>query len=169
VNYLVPRETALGAATVTIRSSDGTVSSENIQIAQIKPSLFSADASGNGLAAANALRVTNGGVQTYEAIAQFDASQGRYVAIPIDLGGVSDQVFLVLYGTGLRFRSSLSAVSVTIGGEVAAVTYAGDQGGLIGLDQINARIPRSLIGRGDVNVVVLVDGQAANALRVAIR
>lgn len=42
-------------------------------------------------------------------------------------------------------------------------------GGLIGLDQINAHIPHSLIGRGEVNVVVLVDGQAANALRVAIR
>jgi uncharacterized protein (TIGR03437 family) len=42
-------------------------------------------------------------------------------------------------------------------------------GRLIGLDQINAHIPHSLIGRGEVNVVLLVDRQAANALRVAIR
>jgi len=54
----------------------------------------------------------------------------------------SDQLFLVLFGTGMRFRSSLSNVSVKIGGIDAPVEYAGPQGEFAGLDQINVRLPR---------------------------
>jgi uncharacterized protein (TIGR03437 family) len=37
------------------------------------------------------------------------------------------------------------------------------------LDQINALIPRALIGRGEVDVVLTVDGKIANTVRVNIR
>jgi uncharacterized protein (TIGR03437 family) len=42
------------------------------------------------------------------------------------------------------------------------------QGDFAGLDQINLRIPRSLVGRGEVEVVVSVDGQTANPARINI-
>jgi uncharacterized protein (TIGR03437 family) len=45
----------------------------------------------------------------------------------------------------------------------------GAQGSLVGLDQINVLIPRSLIGRGEVDVMLTVDGKAANTVRVAIK
>ena len=38
-----------------------------------------------------------------------------------------------------------------------------------GLDQVNLRVPRSLIGRGEVDVVLTVDGKIANTLRVNIK
>jgi uncharacterized protein (TIGR03437 family) len=37
------------------------------------------------------------------------------------------------------------------------------------LDQINARLPRALAGRGEVELVVSVDGKPANTLRVVIK
>ncbi|MGH9844828.1 MAG: hypothetical protein ACREEM_39430, partial [Blastocatellia bacterium] len=51
----------------------------------------------------------------------------------------------------------------------AQVTFAGAQGGFAGLDQVNVRLSRSLIGRGEVDVALTVDGQAANTVKVCIK
>jgi uncharacterized protein (TIGR03437 family) len=131
--------------------------------------LFSANASGQGVAVGAALRVKADGTQSFEPIAQFDQAQNRFVAVPIDLGPESDQVFLVLFGTGLRFRSALSAVSARVGGVDSPVLYAAEQGVFVGLDQINLRLARALAGRGEVDVAMTVDGKAANALRINVR
>ncbi|MGH9839355.1 MAG: hypothetical protein ACREEM_11290 [Blastocatellia bacterium] len=95
-------------------------------------------------------------------MARFDPAQNKFVAAPIDLGpdlgNASDQVFLIVFGTGFRNRSGLSAVTAQIGGPSgvdAQVTFAGPQGAFAGLDQANARLPRSLIGRGEVDVVFM--------------
>ena len=75
----------------------------------------------------------------------------------------------MLYGTGLRNRSALANVNLKIGGVDAPVDFAGAQGEFAGLDQINARLPRSLIGRGEVDLMLMVDGQTANTVRVNIK
>jgi uncharacterized protein (TIGR03437 family) len=48
------------------------------------------------------------------------------------------------------------------------VSYAGAQMSFDGLDQVNVQIPPSLRGRGQVDVVLTVDGQRANVVRVSI-
>ncbi len=140
-----------------------------MRIAATEPGLFSANASGQGVAAAVLLRVKANGAQSYEPVARFDPAQNKFVALPIDLGPSTDQVFLLLFGTGIRFRDSLSAVTASIGGTEAQVLYAGEQGGFVGLDQLNVRVPRSLAGRGEVDVSLTVDGRAANPVRVSFR
>jgi uncharacterized protein (TIGR03437 family) len=80
-----------------------------------------------------------------------------------------DQVFLIGYGTGIRYRSSLSAVTATIGGANADVSFAGAQPAFVGLDQLNLAVPRSLAGRGAVDVVVRVDGKTANTVTINIK
>ncbi len=169
VNYLVPAGAAVGEASVTITGGDGTVSVGKVKIAAVAPGLFSASASGQGIAAAVVLRVKADGSQIYEQISRFDQAQGKIVAVPIDLGPESDQVFLLFYGTGWRNRSALSAVTTKIGGQTVETFYAGLQPDFVGLDQINARLSRNLIGRGEVDVVVTVDGVMANTVRVSIK
>jgi uncharacterized protein (TIGR03437 family) len=169
VNYLMPQGLALGPATVTIQSGDGATSAGAVRLEQTAPGLFSADASGKGAAAAIALRIKADGTQQYEAVAAFDAAQNKYVLIPIDLGAETDQVFLLLFGGGIRHRASLSAVRFKIGGLDTEAVYAGEQSGFAGLDQVNARLSRSLIGRGEVDVTVTVDGKTSNIVRVSIR
>ena len=120
------------------------------------------------LFAALALRIRNG-VQTYENLAQFDQTQSRWVATPIDLGPDTDQVFLVAFGTGLRNRSSLNAVTRSIGGSAATVSYLGAQGMLAGLDQANILLSRSLTGRGSVDLNLSVDGKTANTVSLTIK
>lgn len=169
INYLIPSGTATGAATITVTSGDSTISIGSLGISTVAPGLFTADASGQGLPTAVALRVKENGTLSYEPIAQFDPAQSRFVPVPIDLGPPTDQLFLILYGTGVRFRSALSAVSATIGGENSEVLYAGLAEGFVGLDQANLRIPRSLAGRGLVNVSLMVDGKAANVVTIQIK
>jgi uncharacterized protein (TIGR03437 family) len=169
VNCLIPAGTAQGTAAVTITSGDGSNSTGIIQIAAVAPGLFAMNANGQGVPAAEFLRFA-GNVQTAGGhVFQFDAATNRFVPAPIDLGPPGEQVFLAFYGTGFRSRSALSAVACQIGGEVSEVVYAGPQPRLVGLDQANVRIPRSLAGRGEVDVVMMVDGKAANMVRINIR
>jgi uncharacterized protein (TIGR03437 family) len=170
INYLMPAETVAGPATVTVRGGDGSLSVGSVQIAPAQPTLFTANASGQGVLAGVALRVKADGTQVYEAVARFDPAQSRFVATPIDLGPENEQVYLIPYGSGIRYRSSLSAVMLTIGGINQSVLYAGPVEGLVGLDQLNiGPLTRTLIGRGEVDVVLTVDGKPANTVRVAIK
>lgn len=133
------------------------------------PELYAANVFGTGAAAATVVRVKAGGAQSYEAVAQYSPTQFRYVTVPIDLGPETDAVYLALYGTNIRARSSLAAVEVRVGGELAAVSYAGPVPGLVNLDQINVRLPRNLVGRGEVEVRLTVDDQPANVVLARIK
>ena len=134
----------------------------------VAPGLYSADTTGQGLAAAGILRVKAGGSQIYSQVDTYNATTAQYVAEPIDLSTPADQVYLVLYGTGIRGRSSLGGVTVAVGGMNLPAIFAGAQG-LPGLDQVNVLLPNSLAGKGIVAVVLTVDGQTANQLTITIK
>jgi alpha-mannosidase len=167
INYQVPDTTATGTARVTINSPGLAPITEFVQITTVAPGLFSAQADGQGLAAADVTRIRGDGSRSEERAVQFDPVQNKFVAVPIDLGPATDRVFLILYGTGLRARNAKA--TATIGGVNATVEYFGAQGSFVGLDQVNILLPRTLIGRGEVEVALNVQGQAANPLRISIR
>ncbi|MGE0131653.1 MAG: SBBP repeat-containing protein [Blastocatellales bacterium] len=166
INFQIPPGTSTGLTTITSTDANGNSASGVEMITNVAPGLFSANANGQGVAAAVVLRIRADGSQSYEPVAVFDQSQNRFVARPIDLGPATDQVFLILFGTGLRNHSALSNVNAKIGAEDAEVLFVGAQGGFVGLDQINLRLPRSLAGRGEVDVVLTADGKPANAVKV---
>jgi uncharacterized protein (TIGR03437 family) len=169
INFQIPPGTAAGQALVTIIHDGETVAAASPQIEMISPGLFSANASGQGLMIGVAVRLKADNSLSFEPVVRFDQEQQQFVAMPIDLGPETDRVFLVLFATGLRHRSSLGAVNVQIGGVNTEVLFAGPQGSFVGLDQLNVSLPRSLAGRGEVELSVLVEGHEANKLRVAIK
>ncbi|MDX2039833.1 MAG: hypothetical protein SF097_01230 [Acidobacteriota bacterium] len=169
VNFLVPAGTANGMASIIAVSSDNTLSVTNMEINNVAPSLFSADATGRGLAVAVVQRVKANGTTSFESIARFDTTQGKFAPIPIDLSQPTDQVFLVLFSTGVRYRSNLNGVNAKFGGTDVPVLFAGAAPDFIGLDQINLRLPQNLAGRGLVNIALTVDGQTANVVTVSIK
>ena len=169
LNYLIPAGTSPGAAMVTVSSSDGSTATGTIQIANVAPSIFTANSSGNGVPAAAVLRVRANGSQVIEPVAEWNAALSRFVATPIDLGGENDQLYLLLFATGLRNRSSLTGVAVSFGGISGQVQYAGQQGDFVGLDQINVLLPRTLVGRGEVDLTLTADGKAANTVRLSFK
>ena len=145
INFQIPASASIGAAVVTIGSQTAMV-----LIAAVAPSLYILNSS--GLAAAYVVDVV-GGVQT-----DFP------VTMPINLS--SGQVYLILYGTGIRGAGN--NVSVTIGGVNAPVVYVGPAGSTAGLDQVNVLIPASLAGSGTVKVVLTASLIAANVVEITI-
>ena len=167
INYQLPPGTVAGEATITVEGAN--LAAEKIKVAPVAPSLFTANATGNGVAAAFALRVKADGAQRFEPVVAFDQAQNKFVPVPIDLGPPSDQVFLILFGTGVRFCQSNNSVTVKIGDENAEVLYVGPQGQFVGLDQINVRLSRNLIGRGDVSLSLTAEGLVSNTVRLKIK
>lgn len=169
VNFQVPVGTALGSATITITSGDGKITTGSLQIAAIAPGVFSADSTGSGIAAANIQRVAGDGKQTFENVAVYDPAVSKMVAVPVDFGPATDQVFLVLYGTGVRYNSGLSNVKASVGGVDVQVLYAGQHCCYVGVDQLNILLPRNLAGRGEVDVILTIDGKIANTVKLNVK
>jgi uncharacterized protein (TIGR03437 family) len=168
INFLIPANAAIGESFVTVVKANGTAPGGAIQLTRIAPSLFAANANGQGVAAGVVLRIGADGVRTFEPVAQFDAAQNRFIAAPIDLSQANDEVYLVLFGTGFRNASAPLAATIKIGGMELPPAYAGSQGTFAGLDQINVQLPRELSGRGEVEAELKIDGQTANVVRIAL-
>jgi uncharacterized protein (TIGR03437 family) len=95
----------------------------------------------------------------------FDSSQNLWVAQPVSVS--PGQAYLVLYGTGIRHASSVTA---TVGGVDVPVAYSGVQPTYPGMDQINlGPLPQNLAGAGKVDIVVTADGHPANTVTTAIQ
>jgi uncharacterized protein (TIGR03437 family) len=88
--------------------------------------------------------------------------------VPIDLG-LDTPVYLTLYGTGIRHRTSIDNVLVTINGVSVLPSYGGPQPNFAGLDQINVPLTLNLGGSGMVNVVVKVDQHQARTVTVDVK
>jgi uncharacterized protein (TIGR03437 family) len=169
INFLVPPGLAAGAATLSVVRSDKTIALGSVTIGDTAPGIFAVNANGKGVPAGLALRVKANGAQSNESIAQLNSGGTSYEPLPLDLGSEGEAVFLILYGTGLRNNGGLNNVSCTIGGEDTQVFYAGAQGSFAGLDQINLRIPRTLIGRGNANLIFTANGKQANTVIINVR
>jgi uncharacterized protein (TIGR03437 family) len=169
VNFLVPAGLATGVATVTITDGSRPPMRAMAAAGQVAPALFSMSGDGAGAAAASAISV-NAGDPNGQAfpVKMFDCSSSPCRALPIDVG-LDTPVYLSLYGTGIRNRSSQDNVLVTINGISVPALYAGPQGDFAGLDQINVPLPLALRGSGLANVVVKVNQHQANTVTVLIQ
>jgi uncharacterized protein (TIGR03437 family) len=162
VNYILPPGTATGTATVKITAGDGIVTSGTVAVVSASPGVIAISPA--GLTAANLIRVTNG-MQAYEVV--YQVANNAVAPLPIDLGPASDQLYLSIYGTGFRYAKS---VTIQIGGiTMPNVSWAGS-GQYPGLDQANlGPVPRGLLGKGSVNVVLTADGVAANTTNLTFK
>jgi uncharacterized protein (TIGR03437 family) len=182
INYLVPADAAAGTAQVTIVNGNVVKAQGTLSLPGVAPSLFTADASGQGLPAGLLLRVTANQQQSYEPLARFDPGQNKFVAVPIQQRA-GDSLFLVLFGTGFRGATDADGnsgngtaenVTATVNGVNAPVLFTGPAPGYEGLDQINVQIPAGAAAGASVSIVIKVhDGQGnllrANTVTVAIQ
>jgi uncharacterized protein (TIGR03437 family) len=168
INFVVPAATSTGQATVAISKAGQTSAAASVMVATVAPGLFSANATGKGVAAALAVRITGGGVQQAIPVFQCGPAAGGCSAVPIDLGSDSEQVILSIFGTGMRGKTRQA--TATVGGIAVNVAGPVPQSQFAGLDQVNlGPLPRTLIGRGELAVVLDVDGKLSNAVTVSIR
>ena len=169
INYIIPEAAAEGFALVTVRNSLGEISTGYIEIVSVMPGLFSANSDGTGAATGWAIRVRNGVQMPRESIIALNSTTNKFIPKPIDFDPATEDLYLELYGTGIRYRSSQANVICEIGGVKVPVEYAFVTPGYFGLDQVNVKIPASLDNRGEVDLVLTVDGRKAKTLRVNIK
>ncbi len=157
INFIVPAAAAQGEAAVTVTTPNG-ASEFPVTIAAITPGLFSSNGTGEGLAAAQALIVNVDKTVTTLTVAD--------APIVVRAG---TELYLVLYGTGIRGRAAGSTVLVSVGGIPVEVLYAGPQGTFPALDQINVRVPLTVAGLGNVEIRLLVEGLEANVVKATFQ
>lgn len=162
INFAVPDGTAKGTAQFVVANGSATQTFSGT-VAAVDPTLFSMNGSGSGVAAAT---TQVGSSQTVAPV--YQCSSSSCVAVPISLAS-GTSTYLTLYGTGIRGRSALANVTVTIGTSAVPAQYAGPTPNFTGLDQVNVLLPVSLSGSGKVNVFLTVDGQASNAVTIDIQ
>ena len=155
--YLIPAGTAAGTAQVAIGGQRSTV-----EVAVTAPSIYTAAQNGKGVAAGTFLKVSARGVRTEDLL--FDPLTKAAKAVPVSPG---DQVYLILYGTGMRGGTATATATV---GEVA-VPVAGPvaQGQYQGLDQINLGPLPLRIGPGQKQIVIRQEDGIANISTVTFR
>lgn len=159
INYVVPTNVDPGTATVKVMNGGVMVANGTVTVETVSPSIFTLLSSGKGVPAA---QVTTDGV-SFQPVGNSDGS-----ARVLSVGNAAKPNFLVLYGTGLRRRSSMTNVRVMIGGVQSEVSFLGAHSRLVGVDQMNIKLPESLRGRGNVDVVVTIDGKIANTVTLNI-
>jgi uncharacterized protein (TIGR03437 family) len=168
VDFLVPAGTALGPASITLSNASSSFVSL-MNVATVAPGIFSANADGQGTASAQFIFTPPDGINGPLLPAyQCGATPGSCTPLPLDLGSPGSTLSLVLYGTGIRGRSSPAKVTCIMGGLSVPVAFVGAQGET-GLDQVNIVVPRSLAGSGNVNVSLVVDGQTSNTVTINIQ
>lgn len=189
INYLIPAGTPVGTRSVVVKNTAGEVARGSIDVAPTSPAFFTANQNGSGVPAGYVTRIAAGSFQqTNEVIASY--SNGTATPVTIDRRG--DQIYLILFGTGLRYAPNTNtandialgggnmlanvaeSVEVTIGGKLARVDFAGAQGGFYGLDQVNVLIPADAVASPTAPVIIKVrdaNGNliAANQMTIALQ
>jgi uncharacterized protein (TIGR03437 family) len=161
VNFLVPPGLNAGSGELRLQFPGSPFIATRIRILRAQPGIFTANSDGRGVAAAIAIRVAPDGTQSPVAVFQCNAQICQ--PIPIELNS-SDQVIVSLYGTGWR---SGNVINTAVDNRAAEMLYRGAHPTIPGLDQINFRVPGGL--RGEVDVVVFVDGVESNRARLSFR
>lgn len=169
VNYLIPAATRRGSAHITIVRQGEVIATGTVEIEGASPGLFTANATGQGVASAQVVRVKTDGSLQYAEVATFDPARQHMVGRPVELGKPGETVYLVLYGTGIRYRRSLEDVKLVVGGLTLPVLYAGPQPQFIGVDQVNLLLPKELTARGEVDMQLFVEGKASNRVVIHLR
>jgi uncharacterized protein (TIGR03437 family) len=166
VNFLLPSGLMPGPAVVQSMRGSQEIGRATIEIAPVSPGIFTANSNGVGVPAALVVRTAADGTQTVTPVFTCGASAGSCRPAPIEMSapGIYD---LVLFGTGIRGRTSLQGVFARIGeGRLFGAQYAGPQGQYPGLDQVNVRLEPVLRGIGDVDLELVIDGQVSNRTRL---
>jgi endoglucanase len=166
INYRISAEAAPGRAMVEVKWEGAAVGRGTYTIEPVAPTLFTATGDARGPAAGVIVRIQPDGARVYESTVARNRD-GQPIPQPIEFG--EDRLFISLYGTGFRDAVSSSEVTLTAGGEPLAISYSGAQPETPGLDQVNAELPRSLAGAGEVELVFRVNGKRANPVTLVFR
>ena len=170
VNWVLRGDTAPGLAQLTLtRKSDSKgilldefTSTRTFLVVAASPSIFTANADGQGVPAAFYLRFRGAEQTALEFVFDQTVPLGAREPLLIDFGGEDEQVFIAIFGTGMRGGIVVRAM---LDGEDVPVSPVFPHEQFVGLDQANVgAIPRSFLGRGIVELKLTIDDIDSNSV-----
>jgi uncharacterized protein (TIGR03437 family) len=167
VTFLVPDGIATGTANFAISSGDS-VNNLRGMIQAVAPALFAVDMTGRGVAAASAVFVPSSTPDAQSPVPVYQCDVSGCTPVPVDVTA-DGTVYLTLSATGVRNRTSLDNVIVTVNGKSVPLVDAGAAPDSPGMDQVIFCLPASLAGIGTANVAVTVDGQTSNVVTIDMK
>lgn len=167
INFQVPPQTPVsGEVLAQIERADGSTFLGRVRMGAVSPGIFTALATGQGLAAAlNQDNSVNVGTRP--------ATRGS--VIQLFATGAGDTAPLLGSGepapaSGTSLVRTLIQPSVSIGGRPARVLFSGLAPGFVGLWQINAEIPRDVdLSQLFVPVTITAGGVTSNTAMIAVQ
>jgi uncharacterized protein (TIGR03437 family) len=158
INFQIPWETKAGSATVAV-SVNGLASSKvNVTVVAAAPGLF---VQGSHAAAQNSDFSLNSSSNPAKV-------GGTILAYLTGAGAVTPQPADGAAAGSSPLSEVTSAVTATIGGQTAQVSFAGLAPNFVGLWQVNVVVPSGLTTAGNFPLVVTVGGQSSNSASVSV-
>ena len=160
INFQVPR-LANGSYPVSVVLNTQTVATGSISVAATQPGIFTINQQGSGQAAAlngdNTLNGVGNEVTPGSLIQLFATGGGAFQSDPVE-------------GTApAGATNTVVPATATVGGLPATVLYSGAAPGLVGVWQVNLRIPTNVTVGPAVPLIVTVGAQASNTVTIAVR
>jgi len=154
INFLVPGELPAGRHLLAVASA-----TSDLIVASVSPGIFTLTANGTGVPLASLVAVTREGSST--TLSPYRCDANGCAAAPMTLPNGTTELYVVLYGTGIRNARGITA---SIGPAAAEIPYFGAQPQYPGLDQVNllVRNPAGFVGRQPLTLSV--DGVLANSV-----
>ena len=165
LTFVVPGDAAPGQAEIAVMRTDGSHASATAIIADVAPGLLSASVDGRGPAKGLVTqRMADGSVRSSEA-SRCPDYLCRTVPIPLARGVFS--TLRSLAGTlGFRQAHANSDIQAIVGDIAVPVISFGEIPGNPGSDQLTIRLPDELIGAGESDLWLKVNGRLSNILRI---
>lgn len=177
IKFLMPADAQLGTAEVIVASQDGYISAGSVTVAKNGSRLMTVADDDNGTAVVTNSRKMNATSIDVETPENF---------------GDDKRTRLILFGTGIsggalnsvtsndveidgvsrpNFAEGVSVEARCSDGRVFTlpVEFAGAQGVLPGLDQVNVILVPGLRGAGNVTLTLIINGQRSNAPSIFVR
>lgn len=174
----VPSDATPGLASVVVTSREGFISHAVVSISGLKPTLFLNEGNSTQGAIFNGLGVYGGSFSTVTP-AQYLGMDAR-TRLSILATGIStglnntDSSNDVWLANGQMLANLAESVAVEArkgdGTTISLpVEYAGKQGDLSGLDQVNVVLPVTMAGAGTLQLTVVINGVRSNTITVFVQ
>ncbi|HLK18354.1 MAG TPA: hypothetical protein VKT81_05330 [Bryobacteraceae bacterium] len=160
-----------GEATLVVTVGGQASAPQTVPLGSFSPGIFSLNQKGSGQ---GAIQVSN--TSTYAApsgsisgSASRGVKPGEFITIYCTgLGAVTNPPSPGKPASGNPLSHAVTTPKVTIGGENAAVSFAGLSPGYVGLYQVNAQIPADASGGNAIPVQISLSGVSSNTVTIAV-
>jgi uncharacterized protein (TIGR03437 family) len=166
INVLVSADARIGPAAVQVLRAGSVIATGFTTIDKVAPGIFTSSGSGSGPPVGE-IASSSGEFGTGQPLALFNSTNGKWEPAVIDVGVSSEPVYLALLGSGMRNGGTFAA---RIGSTSVPVLTPDRVAGIPGVDRLKiGPLPISLVGAGQVELAITVDGKSANAVTLRFK